>query len=176
MSTSLPVINLAVAKFECTFGRGCDGICCRNGRPPIYPEEVELLGKHLEEILAKMRPEAAVLVKNHGFLSRRRRLGLPMLRVHGGWCIFFNEGCVLHRIGAREGDAFRYMPAACALFPLARDAHDSWYVRQKGLNREKWDLFCLDPQNTRLAAAESLAAEIKLAMHFDSLAAGDSVG
>ncbi len=41
MPTSLPVVNLAEAKFECIYGRGCDGICCQNGRPGVYPDEVD---------------------------------------------------------------------------------------------------------------------------------------
>src|SRR5581483_8027670 len=110
MRSSLPVLNLAEATFDCTFGRGCDGVCCRNGRPPLYPEEVALLGRHLERILPRLRPEAAAVVKKEGYLSRRRRIGLPMVRVVQGWCLFFNQGCVLHQLGAEEGDKFRYKP------------------------------------------------------------------
>ena len=29
MVGSLPVLNLTEAKFECTYGRGCEGICCQ---------------------------------------------------------------------------------------------------------------------------------------------------
>ena len=36
---SLDVINGATATFECIYGRGCDGICCQNGRPPVSAEE-----------------------------------------------------------------------------------------------------------------------------------------
>ena len=43
MVGELPVINLSEAKFECTYGRGCAGLCCQNGRPGVYPEEVERL-------------------------------------------------------------------------------------------------------------------------------------
>src|SRR5262245_27810191 len=76
MAGSLPVLNLSEAKFECTFGRGCDGICCRNGRPCVYPEEVERLGANLGKFLPELRPEARVVVEHQGFLSRRRKLGL----------------------------------------------------------------------------------------------------
>jgi hypothetical protein len=167
MAGSLPVINLSEAKFECIFGRGCDGICCRNGRPMVYPEEVECLDTHLNKFLAALRPEARGVVEEQGYLSGRKRLGLPMLRVVGGWCVFFNQGCVLHRIGAEEGDQNRYKPAACALFPLARDEDDRWYVRQKGYKGEKWDLFCLDPQASPVAAADTLRQEIALAARYD---------
>lgn len=164
---SLPVLNLAEAKFECIFGRGCDGICCHNGRPPIYAEEVALLDAHLAKILPRLRPAAREVVQKQGYRSRRRRLGLPMLRVVEAWCVFFNEGCVLHKIGAEEGDAYRYKPAACALFPLAKDEHDRWYVRQKGYKGERWPLFCLDPQISTVPATQSLNAELRLARRYD---------
>jgi hypothetical protein len=167
MAASLPVLNLAEAKFECIFGRGCDGICCQNGRPPIYPEEVENLDNNLAKFLPELRPEARQLVEECGYLSNRRRNGLPMLRTINGWCVFFNQGCVLHKVGAQEGDAYRYKPAACALFPLARDDNDRWYVRQRGFKSEKWDLFCLNPRQTQVPASESLRVEVGLAKQFD---------
>jgi hypothetical protein len=166
MLASLPVLNLSDAKYECIFGRGCDGICCHNGRPGIYPEEVALIDAQLEKFLSEMRPEARARLIQTGYLSRRRRRGLPLLRVVGGWCIFFNKGCVLHKVGAAEGEKYRYKPAACALFPLARDEHDRWYVRQKGYKGERWDLFCLDPTSSALPAAQSLPEEIALAERY----------
>jgi hypothetical protein len=166
MRSSLPVVNLTEATFECIFGRGCDGICCQNGRPPIYPDEVELLDAHLPKFLPHLRPEARRLVEKKGYLSGRRRFDLPMLRVVDGWCVFFHEGCVLHKVGAAEGDSYRYKPAACALFPLARNAQDEWYVRQQGYEQEKWKLFCLDPRTSAKPAAEALQAEIRLAEHY----------
>jgi hypothetical protein len=90
-----------------------------------------------------------------------------MLRTVSGWCVFFNQGCVLHKVGASDGDAYRYKPAACALFPLARDDDDRWYVRQQGFKSEKWDLFCLNPTQTVVSASESLRAEVGMAKRFD---------
>ena len=166
MRSSLPVINLAQAKFECIYGRGCDGICCQNGRPPVYPDEAERIDGNLAKIKAEMRPEAVAVLEREGYLSQRRKCGQPMLRVVDGWCIFFNQGCVLHKVGAAEGDKFRYKPAPCALFPLVPDEKGSWYIRQKGYKNEKWDLFCLDPQASPLPAAVSLRDEIELAARF----------
>lgn len=166
MAGSLPVLNQAEAKYECIFGRGCDGICCQNGRPPVYPEERERLDANLDKVLPHLRPEAQVLIREQGYVSNRRRLGLPMLRVVNGWCVFFNQGCVLHKVGAEEGDKYRYKPAACALFPLARDEHDQWYVRQKDYKGEDWHLFCLDPNTSPMPAAESLKDEIELARRY----------
>jgi hypothetical protein len=163
MTTNLPVINLAEATFECTFGRGCEGTCCKNGRPLFYPEEFQRMNTNLHKFLPAMRPSARILVERHGYVSGRRRLGLPLLRVDRGWCVFFNDGCVLHRVGAAEGDKYRYKPIACCLFPLAKDEQDRWYVRQKGYKKEKWDLFCLDPCNNSTPAAESLREELALA-------------
>jgi hypothetical protein len=176
MVGSLPVLNLSEAKFECTFGRGCVGICCQNGRPPVYPEEVERIDAHLEKFLPELRPEARAVVEEHGYLSRRHKLGLPMLRVVEGWCVFFHQGCVLHKVGAEEGDKYRYKPAACALFPLAKDEFDRWYVRQKGLNDESWNLFCLDPQISAAPAAETLQEEMDLAQRVDEVAAPGLAG
>jgi hypothetical protein len=178
MSTPLPVVNLDTATFECVFGRGCDGVCCQNGRPPVYPEEADIIQRNVEKFLPHLRPEARAVVERHGFLSRRIKLDLPMLRVVGGWCVFFHGGCVLHKVGAAEGQAFRYKPAACALFPLAKDAQDRWYVRQHGYEGEDWDLFCLNPAHSSRPAAESLRDEIALARFYDAEAAraGASAG
>ena len=164
MATMLPVINLADAKFECIFGRGCDGICCQNGRPGVYPAEHDKIASNLHKFLPEMRPEARALVERDGFVSNRRKLGLPMLRVVDGWCVFFHQGCVLHKVGAIEGDKYQYKPAPCSLFPLAKNEKDEWYVRQHGYDGEEWDLFCLSPNASPMPAAESLADEIKLAL------------
>ena len=150
MSLSLPIVNLTEARFECTYGRGCDGVCCQSGRPLIYPEEIAKLDANLEKFLPLLRPEARACVEKKGYLTDRRRLGERMARHAGGWCVFFNQGCVLHKVGAAEGDKLLYKPAVCALFPIQQDEHDRWYVRQKGYKREKWDLFCLDPCKRKL--------------------------
>ena len=170
MPDELKVLNLHEATYECTFGRGCDGICCKKGRPPLYEDEIERLIAHLPKFLPHMRPVAAAKAHRKGVISNRQKRGLPMMRNVGGWCIFFANGCVLHRVGELEGDRFRYKPAACALFPLAKTENDEWYVRQKGYQTEIWDLFCLDAGNSNVPAAESLQEELALAARFDSLA------
>ncbi len=171
MKNDLPIVNLETAKYECTFGRGCEGVCCKEGRPIIYADEVERLDANLvEKILPLMRPEARERVKKHGYLSGQTRFSLPTLRRSAGWCVFFNQGCVLHTLGEAEGDVFRYKPAVCALFPIQQDKHDNWYVRQHGFKGEKWDLFCLNPLQSPVPAGESLRAEIALAQRFDDAA------
>ena len=165
---TLPVVNIGEARFECTYGRGCDGICCREGRPLIYQEEIERLDRNLSRIVPLLRPEAQETLRRRGYATRRRRLGERVARNAGGWCVFFNAGCVLHRLGAGEGDPFRYKPAVCALFPIQRDGAGRWYVRQKGYEGETWDLFCLDPTLSRRSAAESLVEEMALARRFDA--------
>ena len=166
MWNNLPVVNLSEATFECIFGRGCDGICCQNGRPPVYADEAERIDANLEKFLPHLRPEARRLIENKGYVSGRRKFDLPMLRVVEGWCVFFNKGCVLHKVGAVEGDAYRYKPAACALFPLAKNDKNEWYVRQQGYEDEEWKLFCLDANASSKPAAESLQDEIALAERF----------
>jgi hypothetical protein len=167
MNTPLPIVNLATATFECIFGRGCDGVCCREGEPPVYPEEAAVIESALPRLLPLMRPEARAAVEAAGFLGEAHALGHPKLRVSDGWCAFFNRGCVLHQLGATEGATFRYKPAACALFPLQKNEHDQWYVRQWGHEDEKWDLFCLNPAHSAKPAAESLRPEIELAGKYD---------
>ncbi len=167
MAGSLPIVNEVEAKFECIYGRGCDGICCQNGRPLVYPEEVENLDANLARFLPELRPEARAVVEQRGYLSKRRKLGLPVVRVQGGWCVFFNQGCVLHKLGAQEGDKYKYKPIACSLFPLAKDERDRWYIRQQGYKGEEWKLFCLEPGATSVPAAESLREEIELARKAD---------
>ena len=166
MPTSLPVLNLVDAKYECIYGRGCEGICCQNGRPGVYPEEAERLDANLSKFLPELRPEARRLIEKSGYLSNRRKDGLPMLRVVDGWCVFFHQGCVLHKVGAAEGDKYQYKPAPCALFPIAKNDAGEWYVRQHGVDGEAWDLFCLDPAASPLPAAVSLQEEIQLAERY----------
>jgi hypothetical protein len=156
------ISNAASARFECTYGRGCAGICCSNGRPPVTRSESGRIDANLSKFLPEMRPEARKLVEKQGYLSRRGLRDQPMLRVVSSWCVFFNQGCVLHRVGAEEGDKYRYKPLPCSLFPIAKDSKGRWQVRQKGHNRELWDLFCLDPLSTTVAAVVSLREEIEL--------------
>jgi Protein of unknown function (DUF3109) len=176
MDQTLPILNLAEARYECTFGRGCDGVCCREGRPPVYAEEAVAIDANMEKFLPLMRAEARGVVRKKGYLSRRIRAGQPTLRNAGGWCVFFNQGCVLHKVGAEEGDKFRYKPSICALFPIQADENGNWYVRQKGYKGEAWDLFCLDPASSSLPAAESLKEELAVAQRFEDAYQASAAG
>lgn len=168
MKLALPVVvNAETATFDCVFGRGCDGKCCQNGRPSVSPAEAKVIKRVLARTLPHLRPEARKLVEAEGFLSKRTKVGQPMVRVSGGWCVFFNAGCVLHKIGAEDGDAYQYKPTQCALFPLEK-GDDGWYVRQWGLDGEQWDLFCLNPKQSDRPAVESLAEELALAGKLDA--------
>jgi hypothetical protein len=162
--TALTVLNLNDATFECIYGRGCDGICCQNGRPPVSAAEEARINANLDKFLVQLSDKQRKAIEQDGYLSRRVKSGKPMLRVLDGWCIFFNGGCVLHKVGMQEGDKFRYKPAPCSLFPLERDDDDgAWYVRQHGYKGEKWDLFCLAPGQAAVPAAQSLEEELALA-------------
>jgi Fe-S-cluster containining protein len=160
---SLTLVNADTAKFECIFGRGCDGKCCQNGRPSVSPKEEKTIRGVLKKVLPHLRPEAKKLIEKSGFTSNRKKLDQPMLRVVDGWCVFFNAGCVLHKIGAEDGDSYQYKPVQCALFPLEQNGDGDWYVRQWGYQNEKWDLFCLNPQATTKSPTETLKEEIALA-------------
>ena len=86
MKTSLPVVvtNADTATFDCSFGRGCEGLCCRNGRPSVGPEERARIVALLPRLLPLLRPDARALVEAEGFLSNRTKLGRPMVRVSRG--------------------------------------------------------------------------------------------
>lgn len=168
MGISLTVLNAETATFECIFGRGCEGICCQDGRPCTFDDERQVIQDNLDKFLPEMRPEAARLVQAEGMASNRIKMGGKMLRVIGGWCVFFNQGCVLHKVGAQEGDAYKYKPYVCAVFPLhphptKEPAH---YVRQWDYEGEAWDLFCLNPKATKKKATDALADEIGLVTRY----------
>lgn len=161
---SLRVLNAGTATFQCVFPT-CGGICCRNGRPSVDAGEVQRISDHLDQFIPQMRPAArAQLEKNGTFVTKRLKQGKPALSVVEGWCLFFNEGCVLHKVGATQGSPWTYKPAACIRFPLDKvesgPEKGEWFVRQHGVQDEAWDLFCLDPAESDRPAAESLAAEI----------------
>ncbi|QVL32803.1 DUF3109 family protein [Telmatocola sphagniphila] len=164
MAFSLPIVNSKTATFECIFGRGCEGHCCKNGRPSVTPQEKKVIDSKLEEVLPHLRPVAQKLIEKDGYLSKRTKLGAPMLRVIEEYCVFFNKGCVLHKIGAQDGAAYQYKPIQCALFPLTKDEDtNEWYIRQWGYGGEQWDLFCLNPKESKKKAVVTLAEEIALA-------------
>ena len=123
MSLTLPVItNLATATFECSYGRGCEGLCCKNSEPPVTPAEQRLLAINLPRLLPLLRPEARADIERGGYLGDRHADGNPKLTIVDDWCVFFNSGCVLHKLGAAEGDAYAYKPSACTMFPLEQNA------------------------------------------------------
>jgi Fe-S-cluster containining protein len=166
---SLPLLsNAADATFDCIFGRGCDGICCKNGRPSVDRNEQRAIEKVVSRVLPHLRPEARKLIESDGFLSKRTKLGQQMVRVVKGWCVFFNKGCMLHKLGMADGDAYQYKPIQCALFPLEKGDDGVWFVRQWGFRGEKWDLFCLNPKESDKPATESLASELELAAKCDA--------
>jgi Fe-S-cluster containining protein len=160
---SLTLVNADQARFECIFGRGCDGICCQNGRPSISGKEELAITGVLKKVLPHLRPAAQKLIEKTGFTSKRTKLDQPMLRVVDGWCVFFNAGCVLHKVGIEDGDAYQYKPIQCALFPLEQNRDGDWYVRQWGYNGEKWDLFCLNPKASKKSPVETLKDEMAIA-------------
>jgi hypothetical protein len=162
MLGSLPVLNLSEAKFECIFGRGCDGICCQNGKPPVSPDDIARIDSILQQALPHLREDARKKIEKGGYLSNWRKEGKPTIRVAGGWCVFFNQGCVLHKMGMAEGDSFKYKPILCAVFPLDLADDGQWYIRQQGYLKEPWDLFCLDPNASQRPAADSMKDELAL--------------
>jgi hypothetical protein len=158
----LRVENLESATFDCVFPT-CGGICCRNGRPAVTLPEAQRIRENLAKFVPHLTERAKAKLAREPFLTKRTKGGLPMLAVQDGWCVFFNEGCVLHKVGAAEGDKFRYKPQPCVTFPLDKKPSGDWYVRQWNLNGEAWDLFCLNPAESPRPAKESLADELRYA-------------
>lgn len=166
---TLPILveNAATATFDCVYP-ACGGSCCKQGRPPIEPGELARIEANLPKFLPHLRAKARALVQARGFVTRRKKQGNPMLAVSEGWCVFENHGCVLHKVGAKEGDRFQYKPWACATFPLARPGKtDGWYVRQWQLYGEAWDLFCLNPKESKHSAVSTMQGEIEFAARLD---------
>ncbi len=158
--TAPTVANLTTAHFDCVYPT-CGGICCMNGRPAVEPHEQQRIAANLPKFLPHLLPAARALVAKSGFLSNEEKEGLPTLKVSKGWCAFFNEGCVLHKVGAEEGDRFSYNPWRCVLFPLARDKRaGDWHVRQHGERGEAWDLFCLNPKESEKTADQTIGGEL----------------
>jgi hypothetical protein len=155
----LKVLNLDTAHFDCVFP-SCGGVCCQNGRPGVEKHEIAKLEKNLRKFEPHLRPEARRVIERGGFLSNRKKEGCSTLRVVGGWCVFFNEGCVLHKVGAIEGDRFEYKPWRCVAFPLDYTKKGEWFVRQWKFKGEAWDLFCLNPKESPKLARDTLQGEI----------------
>lgn len=158
--TRLTVLNQDTAHFECVYPT-CGSPCCRNGRPAIEQGERARIDANLAKFA--LRPAARARVAAESFVTNRRKDGLPMLAVVDGWCVFYNDGCALHALGAAEGEPFRYKPWRCAVFPLDRTSAGDWFVRQQGERGEAWDLFCLAPAESPRLAHDTMSAEWQLA-------------
>ncbi|HZU95123.1 MAG TPA: DUF3109 family protein [Planctomycetota bacterium] len=156
----LAVENVDQATYKCVFPV-CGGICCKNGRPGVEPDEVARIEKNLARFLPHLRPEARAAVEKNGWLTRRTKQGLRTIAVNDGWCVFENAGCTFQKVGMAEGQPWKYKPSACIRFPLEKAKDGTWYVRQRGYRGEAWDLFCLDPAENPTPARESLAEEIE---------------
>lgn len=155
----LAVENLDEATFKCVFPV-CGGICCKNGRPTIEPDEQENIAKHLDKFLPHLRPRARAHIEKNGWLTHRMKEGYRTIGVDDGWCLFENDGCMFQKVGMAEGKPWKYKPAACIRFPLDETKDGTWYIRQWEYRGEAWDLFCLNPKESKVSARESMADEI----------------
>jgi len=158
----LTVLNAETARFQCVYP-SCAGACCKESRPPIEPGEDARIRKHLSRFVPLMRPRAQRTVNARGYKTARTKGGLPMLAIVDRYCVFYNEGCVLHKVGAAEGDKNKYKPGTCITFPLDVHREGQWYVRQWGEHDEGWDLACLDPKASKMRPEKSLAEEMAFA-------------
>lgn len=92
----LEVINIESARFECTFGRGCEGVCCQQGRPPVDQRQQAVIDGLKSRWLPLLRPEARSVIEKDGWLSRRVKAGDKMVRVAGGGAFsFIRDACYM---------------------------------------------------------------------------------
>lgn len=150
-------------KFECTFGTTCEGNCCRS-RPHVLPEDIQAIESVLHRAIPLMRSEAQDLVIDKGYLSALKVEGHPTLRtINYSLCVFFNKGCVLHKLGALEGDPFLYKPVRCILFPIGRNDDGSYGLVRKPAEADP-DLFpCLtQAEGSDKTTSQSLKAEFAM--------------
>ena len=159
-TSGVPIQNLARATFKCVFPV-CGGICCKNGRPPITPAEDARIRKNLKLFLPHLREKARAHIAKRGYLTKRKKEGHPTLGVVDGWCVFHNDGCILHKVGAERGNKFMFKPWHCVVFPLTKEKDGTWHARQWGYQGEAWDLFCLNPDEDPTPAEQSLKDEVK---------------
>lgn len=157
---ALPVKNADTARFECVWP-GCGGACCRESHPPVSAVEAARIAEAVPRVIERVRPAARRVLERGAWLTERVEEGRRTLAIAERYCVFYNEGCVLHVLGASEGDKNAYKPGTCITFPLDRDDHDRWYVRQHGVENEAWtELACLDPQASSKLAIETLHEEL----------------
>lgn len=160
--TKLNILNLETATFKCVFPI-CGGACCKDGEPGVEPAEIAKIEANLEKFRPHLRPAAQEYLRHNYFMSDKIKAGRRSLPVVEDWCVFFNEGCILHKVGAVEGDKFAYKPWLCVTFPLERNSGEDWHIAQWGQYDEDWQIFCLNPAETALKGAETLQDEIAFA-------------
>ncbi len=159
LAPELAVENAETARFRCVFPV-CGGVCCRNGRPSVPPDEAARIDANLAKFLPLVRPGARARIERDGWLTNRVKEGHRTAAVDDGWCVFENGGCILQKVGMDEGEPWRYKPAVCVRFPLEKAPAGDWYVRQWGYRGEVWKLFCLNPDEDPTPARDSLRDEI----------------
>jgi hypothetical protein len=165
----LPIENIETATFKCVFPV-CGGLCCKNGRPPVERAEAKTIAANLSRFIPHLRPVARKFLEKRSWLTKRKKnswltkriaAGCRTIAVVDGWCVFFNEGCTLQKVGIAEGEPWKYKPSVCIRFPLVKTRRGQWFVRQRGYRGEVWDLFCLNPDESSTKASQSLADEIR---------------
>jgi hypothetical protein len=158
--TRLKVLNLDTARFKCVYPT-CGGGCCKDSRPPVDPGEDKRIKQNLKKFLPMLRPRARRVIESRGYRTARKKEGRQMLAVVDHYCVFWNDGCVLHKVGAAEGDKNRYKPGTCITFPMDQSDSGDWYVRQWGTEGEEWTtLDCLNPKASKRKPVDTLTEEL----------------
>jgi hypothetical protein len=121
----------------------CKGACCieGDGGAPVTPEEVQIIEKHLDQIVPFMRPEGIAAVKEQGVVYLDNDLEPATTLVNGAECafVFFdNTGiakCAIEK-AQREGIIDFPKPISCHLYPIRTKKFQDYTA----LNYEKWDI------------------------------------
>jgi hypothetical protein len=121
----------------------CKGACCVEGDngAPVTAEEVQIIERHLPQILPFMRPEGIAAVEARGVAYLDHNLEPATTLVNDAECafVFFDDAgiakCAIEK-AQREGHIDFLKPISCHLYPIRTKQFQDYTA----LNYEKWDI------------------------------------
>lgn len=129
-------------QFVCDLS-ACKGACCvaGDGGAPLTTEEVQIMERHLPQILPFMRPEGIAAVEQHGVALIDEDFEAETTLVDGNECafVYFDQNniakCAIEK-AQREGHIDFIKPLSCHLYPIRTKQFNDYTA----LNYEKWDI------------------------------------
>jgi hypothetical protein len=121
----------------------CKGACCVEGDngAPVTAEEVQIIERHLPQILPFMRPEGIAAVEAQGVAYLDHNSEPATTLVNDAECafVFFDDAgiakCAIEK-AQREGHIDFLKPISCHLYPIRTKQFQDYTA----LNYEKWDI------------------------------------